>query len=190
MQTFGTITMKQFKMGAFSACLLASLMTYGCQSAGTITRGQSPTGEIAQVGHEHGAKKQAIIDATRDAYHSHHNTTTTYGQDVYVATGQGHGPGGCQTGNCPPAYGQQAYGGAGYCPDGNCRSGHGGCPGHGLCRGCSHCGNHLNHYPKHHVSYSFTRPNDLSYPQQGASGGAVVYPYYTHKGPSDFFRKE
>lgn len=67
----------------------------------------------------------------------------------------------------PPA--GAGYEGA-YCPPGN---GYGG--GHDF-------GIH------HGFSYSYQRPNDLVYPSSGF-GGTVVYPYYTHRGPSDFFRK-
>lgn len=47
----------------------------------------------------------------------------------------------------------------------------------------------LNIYPRHNYTYGYQRPRHLVYPQRQATGGAVVYPYYTHKGPSDFFRK-
>lgn len=44
-------------------------------------------------------------------------------------------------------------------------------------------------YPNHHFTYAYMRPKNLLYPPPEVPGGAVVYPYYTHKGPSDFFRK-
>jgi hypothetical protein len=50
--------------------------------------------------------------------------------------------------------------------------------------------NHLRGpYPKHHFTYSYQRPQNLSYPPPQVPGGVVVYPYYTLKGPSDFFRQ-
>jgi hypothetical protein len=44
-------------------------------------------------------------------------------------------------------------------------------------------------YPNHHFTYAYMRPKNLQYPPPEVPGGAVAYPYYTHKGPSDFFRK-
>ncbi|MBL4884267.1 MAG: hypothetical protein JKY95_14865 [Planctomycetaceae bacterium] len=46
---------------------------------------------------------------------------------------------------------------------------------------------HRGAYDYH--TYSYKTPNNLSYPQQSQLGGAITYPYYTHKGPSDFFWK-
>ncbi|REJ93329.1 MAG: hypothetical protein DWQ34_05660 [Planctomycetota bacterium] len=48
----------------------------------------------------------------------------------------------------------------------------------------------LNKYPDHHFTYSYHRPKNLLYPPPQVPGGAVVWPYYTLKGPSDFFRTE
>jgi hypothetical protein len=45
-------------------------------------------------------------------------------------------------------------------------------------------------YPQHHFTYSYKRPNNLVYPPPQVPGGAIVYPYYTLKGPSDFFRDD
>ncbi|MCA9023700.1 MAG: hypothetical protein KDA86_00675 [Planctomycetaceae bacterium] len=75
------------------------------------------------------------------------------------------------------------YNGFAGCPTGAC--GHGGACSHGAACGCG-CGHSC---PQHYHSYAYSRPHDLRYPSEGAPGGAVVYPYYTHKGPSDFFRK-
>ncbi|MBX3439245.1 MAG: hypothetical protein KF861_17270 [Planctomycetaceae bacterium] len=68
------------------------------------------------------------------------------------------------------------YDGAMGCPQGPCGNG---C-GHGCGHGCPH----------NYHSYSYSRPSDLVYPAAGTPGGAIVYPYYTHKGPSDFFRDD
>ncbi len=43
--------------------------------------------------------------------------------------------------------------------------------------------------PKHHHTYDYRQPKDLVYPPQNQPAAAVVYPYYTLKGPSDFFMK-
>ncbi len=71
------------------------------------------------------------------------------------------------------------------CPPG----GGGTCP-HGVQGGCRSCGNAQDWHPRHHFSYSYSVPSDLRYPSPNAVGGAIQYPYYTHKGPSDFFRQK
>ncbi len=43
--------------------------------------------------------------------------------------------------------------------------------------------------PKHHHTYDYKQPKNLSYPSENQPAGVVVYPYYTCKGPSDFFMK-
>lgn len=105
------------------------------------------------------------IRPVHDFVHTHpgHNTTrhaepTIYPQPMNYQ--QACPPNGY--GNCPP------YGGSGYGP------GHMGGP------GCFQ-GVHHNH------SYQVRRPDNLSYPPAGMPGGVIVYPYYTHKGPDDFF---
>jgi hypothetical protein len=87
----------------------------------------------------------------------------------------GHG---CPGGMCQPMGG---------CPQGMCPP-MGGCPS-GMCGG-SHGGNAYDHVPHHGYSIAYSRPNDLVYPPANVPGGAVVYPYYTHRGPSDFFRDD
>lgn len=42
-------------------------------------------------------------------------------------------------------------------------------------------------YPKHHHFYSYRREDDLVYPPAQTPGAIVQYPYYTHRGPTDFF---
>ena len=57
--------------------------------------------------------------------------------------------------------------------------------------GCPHCGSeYIRWMPTHYQTYAYHRPNDLNYPSQNSVGGAVVYSYYTLKGPSDFFHDE
>ncbi|MFM9963966.1 MAG: hypothetical protein ACKV2Q_22415 [Planctomycetaceae bacterium] len=43
--------------------------------------------------------------------------------------------------------------------------------------------------PTHHHTYDYQQPKNLVYPPQNQPAAAVVYPYYTLKGPSDFFMK-
>ncbi|MBI1345716.1 hypothetical protein GC163_05445 [bacterium] len=87
------------------------------------------------------------------------------------------GPEGYYTSHGHKAY---TYGGAGSggCP--HCQYGNA-CPP----SGCKHCQSH----PKHYTTYEFKWPENLVYPQYGAPAGMVQYPYYTFRGPTDFFMK-
>jgi hypothetical protein len=42
-------------------------------------------------------------------------------------------------------------------------------------------------YPTHHHWYTYHEPRNLLYPPDNAPAAVVVYPYYTVKGPDDFF---
>ena len=108
----------------------------------------------------------------KTAVHDHlYNTQVGYydaSQPICGGTGQ---PGDPMCPSCPT------------CPGAGPLGGHfGGCPG-GQCGGCG-SGQCVRHYH----SYRVEQPKNLVYPQPNAVGGATVYPYYTHKGPSDFFR--
>ena len=54
---------------------------------------------------------------------------------------------------------------------------------------CPMCAPDNFHGPTHHHTYDYRQPSNLTYPPQNQPAGTVVYPYYTHKGPSDFFMK-
>lgn len=56
----------------------------------------------------------------------------------------------------------------------------------GTAAGCQSCLN-LPFYPVHRNYVHYDVPTDLSYPQQNTPAAVVQYPYYTLKGPSDFF---
>lgn len=176
--------MKNSKLFSLMAGLALSATTCGCQSLGTVARGQSPApmpeqmAAVNSVGHEvaapalpadlvpqfqtpHTASEVQGIQDHMQSMENHHAYTTNHYSDTVQAGPEGAYPGGiCQNG---------------YCPNGGCQS-------------CG-AGNGFDWYPKHYSSYSYQVPNDLRYPQQNQPGGAIVYPYYTHKGPSDFFRK-
>lgn len=54
--------------------------------------------------------------------------------------------------------------------------------------GCKHCGcGYRCGMPQHYQTYQFNWPQNMVYPQQGAPLGMVQYPYYTLRGPTDFF---
>jgi hypothetical protein len=155
------------------AALLLTVAQVGCSTMPAVTRGQSPTGADSQV---QTASHQAPADRSNytavnphEAIHDHFNATEI---SYYPAPGGGgYGPG-CPPGACPP------YG----CPNGGCPVGYH--DAYVMGPAGPACG------PRHHMTHSYSRPNDLRYPDQSTTGGAVVYPYYTLRGPSCFFRDD
>lgn len=196
---------------SWALCAAGLFAATGCSSMPSVVRGQSPEAAPIQQTAHHQHQVQQHTGPVANAYSDHHSTTTTYRSATYSGKdGSLVQPVECT--NCPGGHAGAGAGAAGQgyygtCPPGsNCRHHgmghglghglHGGyhCPHHGLCpsghcRSCGH-GNALDWYPKHHFSYSYERPRNLVYPPPQVPGGAVVYPYYTHKGPSDFFRAE
>ncbi|MEX0702785.1 MAG: hypothetical protein WD069_11885 [Planctomycetales bacterium] len=43
--------------------------------------------------------------------------------------------------------------------------------------------------PQHRIFYTYHRPTDLRYPPPQVPAAVVQYPYYTNRGPTDFFMK-
>jgi hypothetical protein len=43
-------------------------------------------------------------------------------------------------------------------------------------------------YPTHHHHFDYDPPRDLVYPAANVPPATIVYPYYTCKGPDDFFK--
>lgn len=162
-----------FRVMFKGAVLGLAITACGCGTTGLVTRGQDPHAA---------APGQFQTQATPTGMIRDHISGT---QTTYYTDGNGVGErirrASCQNQSCPPGGGScpPSYGYGGSCPHGF----HGGCPSCGL-------GRAPDWYPKHHFSYSYSVPNDLTYPQQNAVGGAIVYPYYTHRGPSDFFRQK
>ena len=96
----------------------------------------------------------------------------------------------CGTNNGPRLAPQYYDGPAGYGPGGPGQSG--GCPPHHCHPNgaeCPLCAPDNFHAPEHHHTFSYRQPKNLVYPPQNQPAGVVVYPYYTCKGPSDFFLK-
>lgn len=150
---------------SITICALAAGAMTGC-STSTVARAQNaaiqPTGFEYHDPYRPGGPVQNAAD---HVYGEH----TTFHEGVAPA-----GYGNCPNGTCPP----QGYAGGPGCPPGAGGHGHFG-----------HIGPDGDWYPTHRYSYSYKTPQNLEYPPPQVPGGAVVYPYYTHKGPSDFFRK-
>lgn len=151
---------------AFAALLLTAQA--GCTSLPAVTRGQSPSASdpsVQTASHHHGQapfSDRSTYNAVNphEAIHDHF-----HGQQIsyYPDPNGGYAPG------CPPGYGSHPIGYHDAYTMGPCGPA---------------CG------PRHHMTFSYSRPCDLRYPDQQTTGGAVVYPYYTLKGPSCFFRDD
>jgi hypothetical protein len=137
-----------------AACLAATMIVglTGCSSTHAINRGQS----VQQTGHHNVntlPNRTGRVDSIQNHFHDHHAFPDT---STYHSTTGFPGYSG---------FAESGYGGGHHaCPPGGCPSGHCGA-------GCGHaCG------PHHCHSYSYQRPGNLTYPDQNAVGGAVVYP--------------
>lgn len=73
------------------------------------------------------------------------------------------------------------------CPSGNCQHGHG----HGAhgqhCAPGTNC--NIPFHPVHRNFHTYSAPQGLMYPPENASPAMYQYPYYTLRGPTDFFMK-
>lgn len=90
----------------------------------------------------------------------------------------------CENGYCEDPYCNRGYCHHGY-RFGDCLHGCRSCPycnGHG----CDHC-NGGQWAPTHLYQHMYKIPQGMVYPQNPTPGAITVYPYYTHKGPDDFF---
>jgi hypothetical protein len=117
--------------------------------------------------------------------------------------GNGSCNGSCGNGSCNggSGCGHCGHSDCGECNGGGCCLSCGGylldglCPlcgacGHGACsNGCVGAAYRYLHdgYPTHVHKFSYFPPKDLKYPPPNVPAGVVVYPYYTVKGPDDFF---
>ncbi|MCG3772226.1 MAG: hypothetical protein JW384_03433 [Nitrosomonadaceae bacterium] len=84
---------------------------------------------------------------------------------------------------------QEAYGASSGGPPMNhdcpmCQSGEG----HGAAN-CQDPGCNLPCHPVHRNFHTYHAPQNLMYPPENAAPAQVQYPYYTFRGPTDFFMK-
>jgi hypothetical protein len=162
----------------------------GCAQSGLTVRGQSPTpaSPASQVvtsttppaDYSYGP---IIGSAPGYAEHKKHGKrdfkTYTGFRDNHFGYEGGYysGPEGYYTDHHSKAYvAGSAAGGCPHCQYGNA------CPPNG----CQQCGHGC---PKHHHSYQYKWPENLVYPDPHTPAGMVQWPYYTLRGPSDFFMK-
>lgn len=153
------------------AVLGLAVTACGCGTTGLVTRGQDAHAPAPGQFQQYNTPAGMIHDHVSGMRTTYYTDGNGLGDQIRQAA--------CRQGTCPPA-------------GGSCPPQYGGmCP-HGLGTGCPSCGlgRAPDWYPKHHFSYSYSVPRNLTYPEQNAVGGAIVYPYYTHRGPSDFFRQK
>jgi len=178
------------------AILLATGAIVGCGQSRTQIRGQSPTtttvttetmveadgpiigsapGYAEQTKRplgKHSHKDFKVYEGFRDnnfgyegGYYAGPEGYYTDHDRTYTVGGHG------SHGGCPACeYGKS-------CPNGSCE--HCGCKGH--------CG--PGGFPKHYQTYRFDWPQNQVYPPPVMPAGMVQYPYYTLRGPTDFFMK-
>ena len=172
-------------------CGLLAGMSTGCASTPMVARAQNelpePFVRPASYGYQPDPH-QLVQESVHGTKVSHYNANNPYQpapatwHNHVHGTPAGYGPAtSCPpSAECPHCQGHPANGACPFCQSG----------GSGV-HGMLHNGiQHLRGpYPQHHVSYSYSRPNNLQYPPPQVPGGAIVYPYYTLKGPSDFFRE-
>jgi hypothetical protein len=148
----------------------------GCASSSAIARGQNPAGDSGVMQTSYGTQphlREAVADHIHGTAISHYNVPT---QGMWVSDSEATCP---PSADCPHCKGAPPMGQA--CPICQCEDDahhH-----HLFTRGL------MEDYPEHHYTYAYKRPKNLQYPPPQVPGGIVVYPYYTLKGPSDFFRE-
>lgn len=160
--------------------LFVGLMSVGCSSTGTTIRAQSPdvapayaegemlNGQIQQTRAHHLQHHRLKQEAAGLMYNTYHTPYQQYGHSYTPTAYHSAAPG-----SRSPYAMWGEYENCEQCQVENCKDPN-------RCR--------LFHKKPHHYhTYAYKEPRNLSYPAPGQTGGVVVYPYYTHKGPDDFF---
>lgn len=157
--------------GAIGLCLS------GCSATSPVMRGQSPNTQFTSWGANCGEGGGACD--TRSGRRSARRN------------------GGCENGNCqqggmcPDGQCHSGMYGGGGCPDGSCQSGacqSGACPDGRCGHGRKNCFT-MPFHPVHRNFHTYDVPKGLTYPQQNRPPASYQYPYYTTRGPTDFFMK-
>lgn len=173
--------MKRVKRLGLAAAVTV-LALAGCSQSPSIVRAQSP-------GFPPGAEIDGPIIGSAPGYGETHQHPKKRRDFKVFANHYNHqfNPGnGWYSGveDCYPNHQKHVYdvGGQG-CPA--CDGGMSCPPG-----GCQHCGCGCDHpCPKHYHTYAYKWPKNLVYPPPVLPAGMVQYPYYTLRGPTDFFMK-
>ena len=165
------------------AVLFAVSLTVGCSMTGPTVRGQAPdnSGPIIGTAPAYGTLKHTPY-AHRNGAHDFKALPGIHDNNLGYEGGFYAGPDGTITDRNTP-YTVDGQGGGGECP--YCQNG-GSCPSDG-CRRCGRGCMYKHGMPQHYQTYQYDWPKNPVYPQQGVPSGMVQYPYYTLRGPTDFF---
>lgn len=166
------------------AALVALSCFVGCSLTNPTVRGQAPDGNAPVnngpiVGSAPGYGE--LINKPYMGNHALHDFKPYNGfrdNNFGYEGGFYAGPNGTYTGPLTPYTAS-----AGDCPD--CNNGQA-CP-HGGCRRCGRGCFYHHGMPQHYQTYQYNWPQNMVYPQTGVPAGMVQYPYYTLRGPTDFF---
>lgn len=115
-------------------------------------------------------------------FHDFRTVPRVAGQNYGYDGGYYTGPGGYYVDQPLIPNGGAAGAGASGCPE--CQYGNA-CP----TNGCRRCGLGCKSCPHHVNTYQHNWPRNLVYPDPSAPPAVVQYPYYTLRGPTDFFMK-
>lgn len=178
--------------------LLVGSALMGCSQSRQTVRGQSPaSAPLAAAEIQVGVDGQGPIIGTAPGYgqavNGHQSKHTGHDFKAYngfrdnnfgYEGGYYAGPSGYYTDRTYTAGGGGPLGKAG-CPA--CEYGRS-CPQ----SGCPHCGANgiaPGGCPQHYQTYRYDWPQNMVYPPDQVPAGMVQYPYYTLRGPTDFFMK-
>ena len=172
----------RFRASLCLSALFAVSLSVGCSMTNPTIRGQGPetSGPIVGSAPGYGDHKRAPY-VGRHGHHDFKVANGTRDNNFGYEGGFYAGPQGTFTDRNLPYSAESA----GACPD--CQNGQS-CPQNG-CRRCGRgCGYHHG-MPHHYQTTQYDWPQNMVYPQQGVPSGMVQYPYYTLRGPTDFFMK-
>jgi hypothetical protein len=177
----------RFRWSLGLVALLAVSFSAGCSMTNPTVRGQGPenAGPIIGTAPGYGDLKNAPYmgkghNHDFQAYSGIHDNNHGYEGGFYS------GPEGYYTERNQPYMANGAGGpAAAGCPQ--CNNGQN-CPQDG-CQRCGRGCGYRNGMPQHYQTQQIDYPQNMVYPQQGVPSGMVQYPYYTLRGPTDFFMK-
>jgi len=169
-------------LGKLSLCLLLTLVV-GCQSDQGIIRGQSANGSGLRrmsrslLGQRAAYRPVSFQGPPAYGYAPQDGHTPQAvppcGPQSAIPQDPSHAPAASTPMNQSiPAYSDN---GGAYCPKGSLGNSYGGVS--------------TWWRPTHHHTYSYRPPKNLVYPPENQPAAIVQYPYYTVKGPTDFFYK-
>jgi len=165
------------------AALLSVSFSVGCTMTNPTVRGQGPdtSGPIIGSAPGYGDFKRTPY-AGRAGAHDFRVYSGFRDNNFGYEGGYYAGPNGYQTG-LGRTYTAGDNGGCQQCNNGQS------CP-QGGCQRCGRGCGYRNGAPQHYQTYQYNWPQSQVYPQHGVPSGIIQYPYYTLRGPTDFFMEK